>query len=148
MSDRSKIIDKLVEKFKEIDGTGPYKSNLFNNVSNRLKFWDEVPDYPFVCMTAGQEFRTYEPGNVIWGTLTIPVKVYVHGEDPESLLEDVIGDLEYVLDNNFDQLYYDDARPSKTTQDIRVSSIYTDEGVLAPHGVGEITLEVLYEKTD
>jgi hypothetical protein len=32
----------------------------------------------------------------------------------------------------------------KTTEQISILSITTDEGLLAPYGVGEITLEVRY----
>jgi hypothetical protein len=146
MSDRSDIVTAITDLIKQIDGTDPNASNLYGNVSSRLKFWDEVSDYPYVCLTAGTETREYLPGGFKWANLSIGIKIYVHGEEPEKDLENIISDIERVLDNNFDVLHYDKFNPSKVTQDIRISSIYTDEGVLAPHGVGEITLEVLYEK--
>ena len=39
---RLAIVNALVEKLKDIDGTGDFGTNLFQNVSPRLKFWDEV----------------------------------------------------------------------------------------------------------
>ena len=57
MSKRSQIIDTLVTKIKEIDGTGTYRSDLYNNVFNKLKFWDEVDDYPSVYLNSGFEKR-------------------------------------------------------------------------------------------
>jgi hypothetical protein len=146
MSDRSDIVHAITDLLKQIDGTEPNASNLYGNVNPRLKFWDEVSDYPYVCLTAGTETREYLPGGFKWANLSIGIKIYVHGEEPEKNLENIISDIERVLDNNFDTIHYDKFNPSKVTQDIRISSIYTDEGVLAPHGVGEITLEVLYEK--
>ena len=41
MSARSKIVEALAEKLKDINGTSVYESNLFNNVYNKLKFWNE-----------------------------------------------------------------------------------------------------------
>lgn len=147
MSDRADILHTLADKIKEIDGAGKYTSNLFGNVHPRLKFWDEVSDYPYVCLTAGTETRDYLPGGFKWANLSISIKIYVHGEEPEFELENIIADIEILIDNNFDKLEYNPLiKPGRTTEDIRISSIYTDEGILAPHGVGDITLEILYEK--
>ena len=38
MSYRSKIANALVDKLKEIDGTGDWVSDLYNNVHKKLKF--------------------------------------------------------------------------------------------------------------
>ena len=37
---RRKIVDALVEKIKLVNGQHPYNSNVFNNVSGKLKFLD------------------------------------------------------------------------------------------------------------
>ena len=36
------IIEALVNKLKDINGSGAFLSNVNENVSPRLKFWDEV----------------------------------------------------------------------------------------------------------
>lgn len=59
---RQSIIGALVTKLKEIDGTGAYLTNLFENVHPRLKFWDEVEEFPAVHMNAGSESRDYQGG--------------------------------------------------------------------------------------
>lgn len=142
MSARSSIVQTLVTKLKLIDGTGNYRSNLFNNVSPKLKFWDEVNDFPYVCITAGVEMREYLPGDFKWGYLSIAIKVYVKDEDDPILkLEEVFQDIETVLDAN-NELEYD---TNKTTEDIRISAIESDEGLLTPLGIGEITIQIRYE---
>ena len=53
-------------------------------------------------------------------------------------------DIETVIEDN-SQLKYVDAQNNEfTTQQITIVSIDTDEGVLEPLGVGEITIEVRY----
>ena len=53
-------------------------------------------------------------------------------------------DIETVIEDNA-QLKYVDAKNNEfTTQQITIVSIDTDEGVLEPLGVGEITIEVRY----
>jgi len=139
---RGAIVDALVTKLKDIDGTGDYNIDLNTNVTNKLIFWDEVNDFPYVSVTAGNEIREYLPGDSFkWGFLGITIRMYVHDEDPVNELEKVFVDVETVIDAN-NQLTYD---TSKTTQEMRIQSITSDEGLLAPYGVGEITLEVRYQ---
>lgn len=143
MSRRTSIIKALAEKFKEIDGTGPYKTNLFQNSYAKLKFWDEVQDFPCVYMHPTNETRDYLPSNFTWGLLGVCVKVYVRGEDDaQDQLENLLDDLELCIDANR-VLKYDVANNLETTE-ILIQSITTDEGLLAPYGVGEINLEVRY----
>ena len=47
---RSAILEALADKFKEIDGAGAYKSRIDDNVHTRMKFWDEVEQFPAVQM--------------------------------------------------------------------------------------------------
>jgi len=143
MTKRISIVTALAEKFKIIDGTGSFKSNIFNNSFPKLKFWDEVTDFPCVYLTAGTEIREYMPGDFTWGFLNVSVKVYVRSEsEAQQLLEDLLDDLEKVIHDNR-TLVYDTTNHLSTTE-ILIQSITTDEGLLAPYGVGEINLQVRY----
>jgi hypothetical protein len=146
MSKRTSIITALVNKFKEIDGTGSYKTNLFNNAYAKLKFWDEVADFPAVFVTPGSETREYLPSNFTWGYLGVCVKVYVRSEDSaQEQLEQLLEDLENSIDQN--RVLVFDADAGLETTEILIMSIVTDEGLLAPYGVGEINLQVRYALT-
>ena len=59
---RQSIVNALVTQLKTIDGTGSFLTNVSNNVSPRLKFWDEVDDFPAIHLNAGSETRTYQGG--------------------------------------------------------------------------------------
>jgi hypothetical protein len=143
MTRRISIVTALAEKFKIIDGTGSYKTDLFGNSYPKLKFWDEVQDFPCVYLTAGTEVREYMPSDFTWGYLNISVKVYVRSEsEAQQQLENLLDDLENVLDANR-VLVYDTTNNFSTTE-ILIQSITTDEGLLAPYGVGEINLQVRY----
>jgi hypothetical protein len=142
MSRRTSIIRALTEKFKAIDGTAPYQTNLFNNAYAKLKFWDEVEDFPSVYCTPGSEMREYHPGDFAWGFLGISVKVYCRGELAQDELEQLLEDIERCVDANR-VLVYDADRGYETTE-ILIQSITTDEGLLAPYAVGEINLQVRY----
>ncbi len=143
MSRRKSIVNALKEKFKEIDGTGPYHTNLYNNSFAKLKFWDEVNDFPVIFTVAGPETREYQPAAFKWGFLSVSLKIYTKGEEPLELLEDLLEDVERVIDSTNGVLIYD-AENNYTTQEISINSIITDEGLLAPFGVAEINLYIRY----
>lgn len=142
MSRRTSIVKALVEKFQAIDGNAPYQTNLFQNAFAKLKFWDEVNDFPCVYVHPGVETREYFPGEFSWGFLGVCIKVYVRGEDAQEQLEALLEDLENCVDANRQVMY--DAVKNYQITDIMVTSITTDEGLLAPYGVGEINLQVRY----
>jgi len=143
MSKRTSILKALAEKLKTIDGT-QYKSNLYGNAEAKLKFWDECLNFPAVYMSPGSEQREYLPGDFAWCYLGVSLKVYCKGEDAQDQLEQLLEDIESVVDANRVLVY--DATNNYETTEILVNSITTDEGLLAPYAVGEINLQVRYQK--
>ena len=143
---RSKIVDALVKELKtSINGVSPYNSNVFNNVDGHLKFLDSIQEYPQVCVVAGDESRIYEPGGLKWRFLRVDIRCYINNEeDPLENLALLCEDIERVIDNN-DVLTYDDTvSPALTTTSLTILTISTDEGVLAPLGIGELAIECRY----
>lgn len=141
MSARSKIVEALVTKLKTIDGSEGFNTRLYDNVFNKLKFWDEVDDKPSLYLNAGTELREYQPGGFKWAHLSLSIRVYVEDEEPEARLEEIFEDIEKIIDENGNLEY----ETGKFTEDIKILSIMTDEGLLNPIGVGEVTLQILYD---
>lgn len=144
ISQRSAIVNALAEKMKEIDGTGDYSVDLAGNVHPKMLFWDEINEWPAVHMSAGTENRVYQPGGLKDRYLNVTVRCYVKSENSVDDLEALLGDLEYIIEENGRLAYQDRLGMTQTTRDILIQSIDTDEGVLSPLGVGEILLQVLY----
>ncbi len=142
---RKKIVDSLVEKLKEIDGSHPYNINLFQNVKANMIFLDEIESYPKVCVIAGDETREYLPDNYKWRFLTITIRAYVKNEDDaQEELALLFEDIENILDNNDAMVYDDSVSPSQAITQITVLNLTTDEGVIKPLGIGEMSIEVRY----
>ena len=142
---RKKVVDALVNKIKLINGQHPYFSNVSENVDGRLKFLDEIEQYPKVCVIAGDEFREYQPNAFKWRLLDITIRVYIHdNNDTQETLALLLEDLERVIDDNDNLVYDDTVDPSQSTTSITIGSISTDEGVIAPLGIGEMTVRVRY----
>ena len=138
------IVEALVNKLKDIDGTGQFLSNLEENVSPRLKFWDEVEEFPAVHLNAGSETREYQGGGYKDRFLSITLRCYVQAEDAVAALDELLEDVETVVEENSRLKYKDRNNVDHYTQQITVVSIDTDEGVLEPLGVGEMLIEVRY----
>jgi hypothetical protein len=142
---RKKIAEALAKKFKEIDGSHPYNTNVFDNVGSTLTFLDDIEQYPKVCVVAGDETRQYLPDGFKWRFLLISVRAYISNEeDAQETLALLIEDLERVLDESDTLVYDDSVDPNLTTTSMTIQSITTDEGVIAPLGIGEIIVEVRY----
>lgn len=143
MSRRTSIVKALAEKFKQLDGSN-YPSDVSNNSFSKLKFWDEVNDFPSIYTVPGSETREYLPAGFAWGFLGISIKLYCKGETSQDTLEVLLEDVEKILDSTQGRLIYDTDRGYETSE-ISITSITTDEGLLAPYAVGEINLLVRYE---
>ena len=142
---RKKVVDSLVEQIKEIDGNFPFNSNVFNNVHGHMIFLDQIQEYPKVCIVAGDETRQYQPNEFKWRFLSLDIRVYVEDqEDSQEVLALLMEDIEQVIDNN-DVLTYDDTvSPALKTTSLTLLNLSTDEGVLAPLAIGELSLTCRY----
>ena len=142
---RKRIVDALVDKLQGIDGNFPNNSNIFNNAHSGMIFLDEIQEYPKLCVVPGDETREYQPNEFKWRFLTLDIRVYVEDqEDPQEVLSRLMEDIERVVDNN-DVLTYDDTvSPNLTTTSLTLLSLSTDEGVLEPLGIGELSIVCRY----
>lgn len=144
-SRRRVIANELVTQLKKINGgvstfnpSYRYKVNLFSNVIRRLKFIDEVNDFPSIYLQVGDENRIFQSENVVEALLEIVIRCYVKSGTPTQDLEDLAIDIEHVLENQ--QL-----SSSLGVLDITIDSISNDEGLIKPFGIGEVFVIVSYE---
>ena len=104
-SRRGNIVDFLVTSLKNINGSAStynnaytYNNNLFDNVYRKLKFLDEVNDFPALYLSAGTENRNFNSLSLTVATLDVTIRAYVYGEDnSQSLADDMIQDIEHVI---------------------------------------------------
>ena len=151
MSARSGIVNALVDKLKnELNGTGNFVTNIFTNVGKQSKTFENINDFPYISITPGPEQREYQPSQITWADLTIYFRIYVNNnDDPQAELEQIISDLETFVDIN-QKISYNVTVPSgveeRKTVVWSITSITTDEGLLAPYGLAEVQVSVRYER--
>ena len=142
-SRRGGITTALANVLAKIDGRGLYFQAVAET-SPRLKFWDEVEEFPAIHLNAGAESREYQLGGLKDRFLNVTVRCYVNQEDSVEALDELLEDVETVIEENSRLKYHDRNGLEQFTQQITIISIDTDEGVLDPLGVGEILIEVRY----
>jgi len=140
---RSAIVNAFVTKLEEIDGTGKFLSSV-SHVSPRLKFWDEIEEFPAIHINAGSETREYLGAGEKFRFLTLTFRCYVQEDDAVEALEKLMEDVETVLETNNPITYTDKLGAVQNTIQTTILSIDTDEGVLEPLGIGEIITSVQY----
>lgn len=141
---RSSIVEALANKLKNISLANGYATDLGEQVFSRMRFWDEVSEFPCVCLVAGPETIVHQGAGLKDRYLDIILRAYVNDEESIQALEGLLEDIEIILDNNGRLAYTDASGSSGTTRDIIITFIDTDQGALAPLGVGEMTLQVKY----
>ena len=103
-----------------------------------------MEEFPAVHLNAGSETREYQGGGYKDRFLSVTLRCYVQDEDSVLALDELLEDVETVLEENSKLEYKDRNNATQYTQQITIISVDTDEGVLEPLGVGEISIEVRY----
>ena len=142
-SRRSDIINLLVTELKKIDGgtsdfdsSYTFNTNLSNNVERKIRFLDEVNDFPSLYLAAGTEIRDSQ--NLTTATLDATIRAYVFSDDEsQDKMDDLIQDIEHVI-------YRIGDNSDKGIQEISISNISVDEGLFAPYGLSEIEVTIDY----
>lgn len=143
-SRRYAIVTALANALKAIDGTGDYQTNINNQAFAELKFWDEITSFPAIFVIASDETRQYQGGRFKDRFLNVILHCYVNQAGALNALEGLIEDIETVVEDNGRLNYTNRDGATETTRDITLVSISTDEGVLEPYGVAQVTLKVDY----
>ena len=141
MSKRLDIIKSITALLNEkLDGT-QFTSNIYDAAESKLRFFDEISNFPYLSITTGDTIIEYQPGGFKWNYLTVMIRCYTNGEDSVEELEQFFEDIETVLDENNDLEY----QANEQITSISIFSITTSEGVMSPLEVGEMSIVVRYD---
>jgi len=141
---RRNIINHILTNLKLIDGSisslnsnYTFQNNAFNNVFRKVKFLDEVNDFPSIFFQVGEEVRVYNTSGNTTGLIPLTLRIYVNDEESSGSLDSLIQDIEHVIYNLDTGVY--------NIRDMTISSVDTDEGLVKPYGIGEIEILIEYE---
>ena len=153
MSFRNSIVTGLSSIVKtNLDGSQPtkYVTNIYDNVFTASKHFSQIQDYPAITITPGPESFEYLPSGMRWNFLRVYIRAYVKDDEPNAKLELLIEDIKNLIDE-FDTFTYTVSKPDGTTLTLSTTQstleeISTDEGLLAPLGIGELIITIRYSQ--
>jgi len=142
---RRAIVGAIAEKLQQsLTGSAPFRTAV-QDVSPRLRFWDETTEFPSIQVGAGGETRQYDGGGFRFRFLRVTIRCYVNDSTDVILaLEELLEDVETVMEDYDPITYFDSTGTSQSTIQTTILTVDTDEGVLEPLGVGEIVVEIRY----
>lgn len=141
---RTSIVNAIVDLLKTIDGTGNFTSNLSGQVHDKLRYINDINDFPAVCVIAGSETRKYQAAEYKDRFLSCRIIVFVNEENPLTKLDSALEDIETMLETNGRLAYVDKQGSTQRTNGITILTISTDEGALEPIAIGEMSIMVQY----
>lgn len=153
MSVKNTIIHALIKHMKLINGHThripgcpfspyTYKCNVFGNVTDEFKFLDNINDFPTVSFfqTAAEQ-RIEQGSGEIYGAANYIIRCYFMASENEELADDFIEDLQYSI-NSFKY-----TQTNRDLVDVRILAVNTDEKILDPYGLAEVSLAIIYRLT-
>jgi hypothetical protein len=109
------------------------------NVHKRYKYLDEINDFPSITFVARNEDRVHYGGANKFARVSVDLRGYVFAEDQldkaESLAANVETKVIDVFASNHRDLEVDSAL---------VTSFRTDEGLMSPYGVADLSFIITY----
>ena len=145
MSNRTDITNLLVNNLKLINaGISPFNpdytfnTNIHGNAMKGTKFIDEINDFPSVFVISETEYRKYNTTDLTEAVVETVVRCYIMDDNTLVTMNGLIQDIEHVV--------YSITSPTELLlQDITISNIITDKGLLHPYGMAEIFLNARFE---
>ena len=132
----------------------PGQSTVFANNIRIARKGDSTVPHPFppapacanhtAVVNAGSETRQYLGAGEKFRYLSLTFRCYVQEDDAVEALERLMEDVETVLETNNPITYTNNLGAVQSTIQTSIVSIDTDEGVLDPLGIGELTCVVQY----
>jgi hypothetical protein len=153
MSFKNTILQNLITHMKLINGQihnvpgcpfSPYtyKNDLAGNVTDQLKFLENINDFPTVTFFQTSPEQRIERGSgEVYGAVNYVLRCYFMASDNEEQSDDFIEDLQFSI-NSFKYTQNDG-----NLVDVRILAVSTDEKILDPYGITEVSFVLVYRLT-
>jgi hypothetical protein len=124
MSKRTSIITTLISHIESQTSASGYRG---------LRFLHEINSFPAFYIHPEAETRIHISSDTRHAVISCSLRGYQHSDNLDDI-EDFARTLEAAIDSF----------SSTLVEEIRVTSLRTDEGLLEPYGVVDMRLEILY----
>jgi hypothetical protein len=141
MSRRSDILNEFTTHLRSAQYVdAPLPSN---GVQRGMKWLDQINDFPYICYHVDSSELVHIGANERFYNMEISLRGYVRGEDSQSLSDQLALDIEDAADS-----FRDAATSTHSIVDSRIVEVSTDEGLMEPHGIVEMSLSISYQQDE
>lgn len=112
-----------------------------NGVVRGFRWLDSINEFPFITYNVQDSALVHISDNIRYYALDIALRAYVRGEDPQSLLDQIMLDIEDATVS-----FRDASDKSLHVVDARIISTHSDEGLMAPYGVTDMRIRLTYQQ--
>ena len=141
MSRRTDILGELTTHLRSAQYTNnPLPSN---GVQRGMKWLDQINDFPYICYHVDSSELVHIGANERFYNMEISLRGYVRGDDSQSLSDQLALDIEDAADS-----FRDAATSTHSIVDSRIVEVSTDEGLMEPHGIVEMSLSISYQQDE
>jgi hypothetical protein len=141
MSRRSDILNEFTTHLRSAQYTD--KPIPTAGVQRGMKFLDQINNFPYICYHVDSSELVHIGANERFYNMEISLRGYVRGEDSQSLSDQLALDIEDAADS-----FRDVATSTHSIVDSRIIQVSTDEGLMEPHGIVEMRLEISYQQDE
>ncbi len=153
MSTKNTILQNLITHMKLINGQEhvvpgcpfspyTYKNNVSNNVTDELKFLENINDFPTITFfQTSSEQRMVVGSGEVYASVNYIVRCYFMASENQEQADDFIEDLQYSI-NSFKY-----TQSNADLVDVRILAVSSDEKILDPYGISEVSLALVYRLT-
>ena len=141
MSRRSDILNEFTTHLR----SAQYSDDPLptNGVQRGMKWLDQINDFPYICYHVDSSELVHIGANERFYNMEISLRGYVRGEDSQSLSDQLALDIEDAADS-----FRDAATSTHSIVDSRIVEVSTDEGLMEPHGIVEMSLSISYQQDE
>lgn len=136
MARRTQIIEALV------DHLGSNTDVLPTNISRRMKYIDDVNDFPYITFVPRREERQHYGAERKLASLVIDLRVYVYDGDSDDIADECerLADQVEAAFDTFAETYR-----QYEVEIAQVLTLGTDDGLFTPYGIADMRCAITYE---
>lgn len=131
MSRKTTIINALIASVSSVTQATGFRG---------IRFLNEINNFPAFYVHNGNERRVHISSGVSYAVLSLTVRGYCWTDNLDAV-DAFARDIEFAV-----QAFYRTNRA--VIEELRVTSLQTDEGLMSPYGIIDLTVDVTYQARD
>ncbi len=153
MSTKHVILQNLITHMRLINGTvhdvpgcpfSPYtyRTNLFGNVTDEFKYLENINDFPTVTFfQTSSEPRIEKGSGEVYAAVNYVIRCYFMASENIEQADDFVEDIQYSI-NSFKY-----TQTNTDLVDVKILAVSSDEQILDPYGIAEVSFALVYRLT-